>query len=222
MEPTDRRSTDSPLARALFVVFEGIDGAGKTTQASRLAQRLEREGLVVRRFAEPTQGRFGSEIRRRAREGPPLEPREELDLFLKDRAEHVAANVRPALERREAIVQDRSFLSTVAYQGARAALGETVASLIALHDSMPKPDLVLLLDLSVDAGLSRVSGRGKADAFEDAGFLARVLDNFRTLVGRVAGTTVRSVDAARSPDEVEREVWSHVRPLLEERRSRPA
>jgi dTMP kinase len=211
----------SPLARPLFIVFEGIDGAGKTTQAARLAARLEREGIPVRRFAEPTQGKYGQEIRRRAREGPPLAPREELDLFLKDRAEHVAQNVTPALERREAIVQDRSFLSTVAYQGAREGLGLEVEGLIALHDAMPKPDVVVLLDLPVAAGLARVQSRGKSDAFEDAAFLERVLENFRRLVGRVAGTHVRRVDAAREPDVVERAVWSEVEPLLARARKEP-
>jgi dTMP kinase len=155
---------------------------------------------------------------RRAREGPPLAPQEELDLFLADRREHVATNVRPALERREAIVQDRSFLSTVAYQGARDALGLTLDRLVKLHEGMPKPDLVILLDLPVEAGLARVSSRGKKDAFEDAAFLERVLENFRTLVGEVAGTSVRCVDAARSPDEVERDVWALVEPLLSRER----
>jgi dTMP kinase len=210
----------TPLARPLFFVFEGIDGAGKTTQAARLAERLGREGITVRRLVEPTHGPVGELIRKRAREGPPLEPREELELFLRDRRENVEKNVRPALERGEAIVQDRSFLSTVAYQGARRELGESLDALVALHDAMPKPDVVFLLDLSVEAGLARVASRGKSDSFEESAFLERVLENFRRLVGEVAGTTVERIDAARAPDAVERDVWAVVEPLVRSRRGR--
>jgi len=205
------------LARPLFLVLEGIDGAGKTTQASRLAARIEREGVAVVRLVEPTSGPIGQEIRRRAREGPPMAPEEELRLFLEDRRSNVRENVLPALERKAAIVQDRSFLSTVAYQGARPALAKSPLDLIALHEAMPKPDAILLLDLDVETGLARVARRGKGDAFEERTYLERVLANFRSLVGDVGGTRVRKIDAARSPEDVAASVWSVVEPLLRER-----
>src|SRR5581483_4223223 len=190
------------LARPLFLVLEGIDGAGKTTQASRLAARLEAAGVEVVRLVEPTSGPIGQEIRRRAKDGPPLAPQEELALFLEDRRANVRENVLPALARKAAIVQDRSFLSTVAYQGARPALAKTPGDLLALHEAMPKPDAILLLDLDVDQGLARVARRGKGDAFEERTYLERVLANFRALTGEVGGTRVVRIDAARSPDEV--------------------
>jgi len=207
----------SGLARPIFVVFEGIDGSGKTTQAERLAKRLEDRGLHVTRLVEPTRGPVGEEIRRRAREGPPLEPREELDMFLEDRRTNVRENVLPALARRDALVQDRSFLSTVAYQGARPELGLSREDLLRLHREMPKPDVIVLLDLDVDEGLARVSARGKRDAFEDRTYLERVLANFRELVGETGGTSVRRLDAGRTPDEVAEDVWQIVEPLLRER-----
>jgi dTMP kinase len=207
------------LARPLFLVLEGIDGAGKTTQAARLAARLTREGVEVVRLVEPTNGPIGTEIRRRARDGPPLEPEEELRLFLEDRRANVRENVLPALERRAAIVQDRSFLSTVAYQGARPALARSPQDLLALHAAMPKPDAILLLDLDVATGLARVAKRGKGDAFEERTYLERVLANFRALVGEAGGTRVQRIDAARSEDEVEKQVWGVVEPLLKERLS---
>lgn len=207
------------LARPLFLVLEGIDGAGKTTQASRLAERLEREGVEVVRLVEPTSGPIGQEIRRRAKDGPPIPPAEELAMFLEDRRANVRDNVLPALARNAAIVQDRSFLSTVAYQGARPALAKTPGDLIALHEAMPKPDAILLLDLDVETGLARVARRGKGDAFEERSYLERVLANFRALVGDVGGTRVRKIDAKRSPDEVTQAVWAAVEPLLKERLS---
>jgi dTMP kinase len=199
------------------VVFEGIDGAGKTTQASRLVERLTREGYAVRRLVEPTNGPIGTEIRKRATEGPPMAPEEELDLFLRDRRENVEKNLRPALARNEVVVQDRSFLSTVAYQGARAELGKTREQLLKLHEGIPKPDVIVLLDLDVDSGLARVSSRGKRDAFEDRVYLGRVLENFRALTGAVGGTNVRTIDAARSAEAVERDVWTLLLPMLKER-----
>jgi dTMP kinase len=205
------------LARPLFIVFEGIDGAGKTTQASRLADRLGREGLTVVRLVEPTNGPIGQEIRRRARDGPPMAPAEELALFLEDRGQNVRENVLPALERHAVIVQDRSFLSTVAYQGARPELALSSEQLLALHAAMPKPDLIVLLDLDVASGLARVSARGKSDSFEDKTYLERVLANFRALVGHAGGTRVESIDAARTADAVAASVWRVVEPLVRER-----
>jgi len=207
------------LRRPLFLVLEGIDGAGKTSQATRLAERLASEGVEVVRLVEPTNGPIGQEIRRRAREGPPLAPEEELRLFIEDRKGNVRDNVLPALARNAAIVQDRSFLSTVAYQGARPELARSREALLGLHDAMPKPDLVLLLDLDVETGLARVAKRGKGDAFEERTYLGRVLENFRALVGETGGTRVAKVDAARSQDEVARSIWEIVEPLLEERLS---
>ena len=205
------------LARPLFLVLEGIDGAGKTTMATRLAERLAGEGLEVVRLVEPTNGPIGTEIRRRAREGPPLAPEDELRMFLDDRRANVKENVLPALARKAVIVQDRSFLSTVAYQGARPELGRTPADLVALHEAMPKPDAILLLDLDVETGLARVSKRGKGDAFEERAYLERVLANFRSLATEVGGSRVHTIDASRSPDEVARSIWSLVEPLIQER-----
>jgi dTMP kinase len=205
------------LSRPLFLVLEGIDGAGKTTQAARLATRLEEMGIEVVRLVEPTNGPVGKEIRRRAREGPPLAASDELAMFLEDRKTNVRENVQPALARKAAIVQDRSFLSTVAYQGARPELARTPRDLLALHEAMPKPDAILLLDLDVATGLARVASRGKGDAFEERTYLERVLANFRALTGEVGGTSVKKIDAARAPDDVAREIWSVVEPLLKER-----
>jgi dTMP kinase len=185
--------------RGFYVVFEGIDGGGKSTQAKRLVERLRARGLEVVATFEPTNGPIGSEIRRRAREGPPLTGREELDLFVRDRREHVEKVVRPALARGAAVVQDRSWWSTLAYQSARPG-GPTRDEIQAAHAfELPRPDVVLLLDVPVERGLSRVTKRGKADAFEEREYLERVRATFLELAKTEPFV---KVDGARSEDEV--------------------
>lgn len=199
---------------SVFVVFEGIDGAGKSSQLARLAERLEAAGRKVRRLVEPTNGPKGSEIRRRAREGPPMSAQEELDLFVEDRRENVAQNVLPALQAGEVVLQDRYYFSTAAYQAARDELGLTPADVVALHSAWaPLPDCVLLLDLSVDEGLARVAKRGAGDAFEEESRQRRVRDAFHALAE--VTTCFQRVDAAQPPDAVAEAVWAAVAPLLE-------
>jgi dTMP kinase len=167
----------------------------------------------VRTF-EPTNGPIGQEIRRRAREGPPLSLAEELALFVRDRGEHLEKTVRPALERGAAVVQDRSFYSTIAYQGARAG-GPTKEQVVAAHPfPLVRPDVLLVIDIPVERALARVTSRGKADAFEERGFLERVRAIFLALDEAI----VRRIDGTKSEDEVARAIWDHVRPLAEQRR----
>jgi dTMP kinase len=198
----------------LFLVFEGIDGAGKSSQLAALVARLESRGLTVRRLVEPTDGPHGREIRRRAREGPPMSASEELELFLADRRENVAQNVIPALEAGEVVVQDRYYFSTAAYQAARPELELSPEDVVALHTEWaPEPDCVLLLDLSVERGLARVERRGAGDAFEEESRQRSVREHFHRLAETTPCFTI--VDADQSPEEVARAVWAAVEPLLE-------
>jgi dTMP kinase len=202
------------LGRGLFLVFEGVDGAGKSSQLARLAERIEALGRRVVRLAEPTHGPEGEEIRRRAREGPPLAPSEELELFLADRRRNVFESVRPALDRGDVVLQDRYLYSTAAYQSARPELGLTPRQVLELHaEWAPRPDLVLLLDLPVEQGLARAAGRGARDAFEERALQEAVRRNFLALAEEEAN--FRRIDAEPDPDLVAAEVWMAVAPLLE-------
>jgi dTMP kinase len=196
-----------------FLVFEGIDGSGKSSQVARLVARLQAEGREVVTTLEPTHQGHGAEIRRRAQHGPPMSAREELDLFLADRRENVSGNVVPALEAGRDVVQDRYFFSTAAYQAARPELGLSPDEVVALHDWAPRPDLVLLLDLPVDVGLGRVAQRGAEDAFEETGRQERVRATFHALAER--DPTFRVIDATQDVDAVAEAVWREVAPLLE-------
>jgi len=167
------------LPRGVIIAFEGIDGAGKTTQAHLLVERLRTAGWSAIYTKEPTDGPWGQKIRSSAEHGRmPLE--EELAAFLEDRREHVANLLGPALGTGQIVVLDRYYFSTAAYQGAR---GADWAEIIATNESFaPEPDLLVFLDIPVETGMERIRTRGYAvNLFEKADALERSAKIFRSL-----------------------------------------
>lgn len=179
----------------VLIVLEGIDGSGKTTLARRLAEALRAAGHTVIETREPTDGPFGRKIREIAANGRDgVSPEDELDLFMKDRAEHVAEVVRPALAKGLVVVQDRSYFSTVAYQGER---GLDRARLLALGESIaPRPDVLLVVDVPAEAAAARIrDSRGFTDDFEAVESLTRIRQVF------LGFDDARVVDATGTQDE---------------------
>jgi len=156
--------------RGWLIVFEGIDGSGKTTQMRRVAEALRARGLGVVELFEPTRGRFGQQIRSLAQQKHhPISPEQEMELFIRDRMEDVEKNIRPALERGNIVLLDRYYYSTIAYQGAR---GLDPPMIQQRNEAFaPRPDLVLYFSLSVDEAMRRIKGdvAVTADLFEQAG-----------------------------------------------------
>jgi len=167
------------LPRGLLVVFEGIDGAGKTTQAELFAERVRQAGLRVVTSKEPTTGPHGRALRESASTGR-FSPEEELELFIADRRMHVAELVAPALARGEVVVVDRYYFSTAAYQGAR---GLDVDALLARNEAFaPAPDLLVILDIDVRDAVGRIASRdGRGNLFERAEDLARCAAIFKAI-----------------------------------------
>ena len=161
--------------RGILVVLEGIDGAGKSTLAGRLAEVLRARGHTVLQTREPTDGPFGKKIRALAQSGRDVvRPEDELFLFHEDRRAHVETVVRPALARGEIVIQDRSYFSTIAYQGERGLERARIRE--ESERIAPRPDLLLVVDLPVAEALRRIAaGRsGGADDFEKAESLERI------------------------------------------------
>lgn len=158
------------MPRGLLVVFEGAEGAGKSTQLRLLADWLGARGNDVVAVREPGGTIVGDEIRRVLLDPESdIVPRAEALLFMASRAQLVEREVRPALDAGTVVLVDRFFLSTYAYQGAGRGLSEDdlrAANAIATNGLVP--DLTLLLTLPVSEGLSRAMQRGEHDRMERA------------------------------------------------------
>lgn len=207
--------------RGRLVVFEGGEGVGKTTQLARLRARLEAAGVPHRAFREPGGTAVGDRIRDLLlHHDGPLAPTTEAALFIASRAQLVATEVRPALDRGELVLLDRFLLSTYAYQVHGRRLPESdVRAANHLATGGLVPELTLLLTLPAAEGLARAGARGAADRMERGGeeFHARVEAAFARFATaewqqshHECGPIV-AVDAAGSEDAVERRVLDALR-----------
>nr|MDP6657848.1 dTMP kinase [Nitrospinaceae bacterium] len=107
------------LKRGWLIVFEGIDGTGKSTQCQKMETRMREYGVPVIRLREPTDGVWGQKIRKILSDGRgAVTPKEELTWFIEDRREDVEKNILPALRENKVVLLDRYYYSTAAYQGA--------------------------------------------------------------------------------------------------------
>jgi dTMP kinase len=180
--------------RGVFIAFEGIDGAGKTTQVTLLKDALERAGEAPITSKEPTSGPWGLKIRQSATNGR-LDPDEELSAFIKDRTEHVSGTILPNLRAGKVVILDRYFYSTIAYQGSRGADFRKVKA--DMEERFPIPDLVFLLDIEPAVSVKRISEyRNEVpNEFEQLENLARAREIFNVLddphIVRVDGTLPR-------------------------------
>jgi dTMP kinase len=185
--------------KGFLLVIEGIDGTGKTTLSRRLVEWLLDTGRPAVLLREPTDGPYGRRIRALAKEGrQAVSPAEELELFIQDRIENCRDNIRPALKRGDLVVMDRYYLSSAAYQG---ALGLDPETILERNERIAViPDLVLLLDIPVHAGLRRISSFRKSgpDLFENESYLEKVRSIFLTL----RRPFIRVLDASRDADSV--------------------
>lgn len=197
--------------QALYIIFEGIDGAGKSSRIQTLTQALEMRDFRVKCLFEPTNGPFGKEIRSRARHGPEMTVEEELELFIKDRRAHIQGDLSQSLADYDVVIQDRSYLSSAAYQSAKINCPHSPQQILELHDFVPKPDLVVYLDLDVDTALTRVGQRGESDAFENAERLKRVRANYLS----IQQSNWLCLDATLSPESLDHAIIEAVLKALQ-------
>jgi len=185
----------------LFIVIEGIDGTGKSTQAKMLQRALESAGQTVTLDHEPSDGPYGKILRASATTGR-LSPQEELDLFHKDRKHHLDELILPALHRGETVILDRYYFSTMAYQGQRGFDQQEIRETNLKF--APNPDILFILDLAVDQARERIGVRGDTtNEFEQRDALQYCRDTFLSVSNE---EFAHVIDSSHTIDEIHRQM----------------
>ncbi|NYJ73419.1 dTMP kinase [Allobranchiibius huperziae] len=204
-----------PTATAPFVVFEGGDGAGKTTQIEALREWLSRGEQEVVVTREPGGTKLGLQLRDLLLHGDHVAPRAEALIFAADRAHHVETVVRPALARGAVVIADRYQDSSIAYQGAGRTLdAKEIAEVSRWATQGLVPDVTILLDLDPAVGLARRGPGGDRLEQEKADFHERVRAGFLALAA-AASHRYLVVDATLPAEEVTALVRDRVAPMVE-------
>ena len=198
-----------------FIVFEGGEGAGKSTQARGLYRRLSGAGRQVVLVREPGGSALGDAVCRWVKTRSGLTPTTELLLFLASRAQLVEEVIRPALGSQKVVVSDRFSSSTVAYQGYGRGIGlELITRLNEVSTGGLCPDLTVFMDMPVEQGLARKS-RDRQDIFEaeSVKFHRRVREGYLAMASEERERWL-VVDATRKRSVLGVQIWAAVQPLL--------
>jgi len=167
-----------------FIVFEGIDGSGKSTQCSLLYKFLKSQNIPAKQLAEPTTGEFGQKIREMLKSETPPPVDEQIRLFIEDRQTDYEQNIKPCLESGITIVMDRYFYSNAAYQGS-ALIKPSGIIQQNIDRGFPIPDRIYYIDIDPSVAMKRIlrrTGSGKPELFEKKAFLENVRKNFLSMI----------------------------------------
>lgn len=167
----------------LFIVFEGIDGSGKSTQCDMLYKYIADKGVEVKKLAEPTTGRWGTELRAMLKSSAPPPVKTQIDMFIKDRIDDCEKNIIPCLNSGTTVVMDRYFYSNAAYQGFS---GITPSEIINrnIREGFPLPHRIYFIDIPAETAMERILKRnssGSTELFEKKEFLEMVRNNFLSI-----------------------------------------
>ncbi|MFH0881702.1 MAG: dTMP kinase [bacterium] len=200
-----------PDRKGALIVFEGIDGSGKSTQANLLADHLRDLELEVVLSMEPTDGPHGRALRELWVSGGRHDVREELELFRLDRNQHVHEKIEPALRAGKVVILDRYYYSSEAYQGVRG--GPTPDEIHTMMTAIaPRPDCTLILELEPKQGFDRIT-RSRADtpnALEQLENLLAVCKVF----DEMSYPEIHHVDASADAETLFQSVLAAVVPVL--------
>jgi len=203
--------------RGKFITLEGLEGVGKTTNRAYLESLLNDAGQVFVGTREPGGTPLGESLRDLVlHSGGEMQDETELLLMAASRVEHVSKVIEPALQRGDWVLCDRFLDASIAYQGAGRQLGvERVATLHSMMGVTLEPDLTILLDMSVEAGLARMSARGAPDRIEreKLDFFERARAAYLQRAAEAPDRVV-IVDASGSLEEVQSAVKVAMTPLL--------
>ena len=213
------------MTQGYLLSFEGLDGAGKTTQMNLLCRWLEARGIPYIRTREPGGTPLGNEIRTLLLNRPDLSitPLAEALLFQADRAQHFATLVLPALAEGKVVITDRCLDSSIAYQGVARGIGaDRVEQLSLLATQGHLPDLTFLLDLDPERVAERTTGRVDHNSereqqnhfdSESEHFHRLLRSAFLDLAHRYP-ERIKVIDASQSPDHIHHEITTLVERML--------
>ncbi|MCC5815078.1 MAG: dTMP kinase [Leptospira sp.] len=191
---------------AIFIVFEGIDGSGKSSTSISLQKIFEEKKIPSIVHQEPTRFQTGQRLRQFLSGNLNLTPQEELQLFIDDRKESVKLNIIPTLESGINVILDRYYFSTAAYQGNETRSPESILELN-LKENFPVPDYLFYLDIDVEVALKRIqSNRNTLDRFETKEKLEKIRGNYR----KILPNTTIYIDATQSQDKILKDILSHI------------
>ena len=197
----------------MFISFEGQDWSGKSTQAALLADGLRGEGREVVATREPGGTPLGEAIRALVLDGPEMSAWAEAALFAAARAEHVAAVIRPALERGAVVICDRYVDSSLVYQGIGRGLG--IARVLHLNVAVTEgllPDRTFVLNVDHETARARHSAGLDRIESEDDEFRSVIAGGYTQLAGLFPERVV-ALDGAQTPEQIAAEISEHVRGL---------
>jgi len=193
----------------LFIVVEGLDGAGKSIQTTRLIDRMLLYGHLggvndIHNMRQPTRAQYGQKIRQFAGASEERKPLVEFTLFLADRMEQ-AEEVRAAVRRGEVVVMDRCYHTSVAYQSVTGELDPWEI----FHSNrivFPKPDLLIMIDIDPGVAMDRLDRRErKKEVFEQEAFFVKARETYLELTRREEGALI---NGDQTIDEVEEDIWN--------------
>jgi dTMP kinase len=207
-----------------FVVFEGGDGSGTSTQLSLLKERLSAAGKPVFFPAfEPTDGQIGKLLRAALKKEIAMQPETMAMLFAADRNEHLCGQdgilAHAALG--ELVICDRYVLSSLVYQGIEC--GDELPQI--LNSRFPAPETLFFFDIDPETAIGRLRGRASLEIYEYREFQVKVREKYLSLLEmyRGAGVRVETIDASKSVREIAEQVWSVLAqmPIMKKRENTP-
>ena len=201
-----------------FIVLEGIDGSGKSTQAEILAARLKKQGAHAYLTREPSDGVIGKLLRRALSGELQMSEQVMAALFAADRLEHLTnaeTGVLRYLKNDTQVICDRYYLSTYAYQSVAVDLDWTI-ELNKQATLMAKPDVHIFLDIAVDTALARIArNREHMDIYETKERLEETRTRYLEVIEKLKDTeNIVIINAEQSPEEIARDIWESVKYLF--------
>ena len=198
----------------LFIVFEGIDGTGKTTQIEKLLTFLQELNYDVVSFYQPTHGSWGKKLRQLFVDGHIIPIRDEIQLSVNDRQESVERDILPALLKNKLVLLDRYYWSNAAYQG---ILDESYLYILDQNKDFPEPDIIIYFDIDVDTAYKRILNERKEipNQFETVKNLQQSLKIYDEIISKKIFTgSLIIISAVKDPETVFETIKINLMPLI--------